>query len=268
MKSSKIGDLLERWHCPQRGRGVGLLFVWLLVTQPATAADFLIDDTVAANPTSYGIVFDTIDASITVNSGNFVLNISGPSPMLLVRYLTIKPKQRWKHLIIDATNVAVSLSGPNGEQLLSFVPVSGVQTFDISDKTAARNGEVLTMTLVPFMGNQINSIRLTYEGTASLLCYPSPWTPGKGNLQLSYELEDDARVNLRIYDNTGRMVAVIRDEELLSGKQYAKQNDSWQGRTLSGSLAASGVYHAVVQVKYLRQDYSSYESRFRFVIAR
>jgi len=45
-------------------------------------------------------------------------------------------------------------------------------------------------------------------------------------------------VNLRVFDLMGRLIATLVDEEESEGEHETE----WNGRTVNGSVAASGVY--------------------------
>ena len=65
--------------------------------------------------------------------------------------------------------------------------------------------------------------------------YPNPFNP---STRIVFELRESARVELSIYDVSGRKVAVLADKDMEAGRYGI----SWHGRTSGGAVAASGVY--------------------------
>jgi aminopeptidase N len=69
---------------------------------------------------------------------------------------------------------------------------------------------------------------------------PNPFNP---RVTLRYELAHSGPAKLVIYDQRGRRVRVLLDQELPAGSGSA----TWDGRDDAGKLAASGVYSVVLQ---------------------
>jgi hypothetical protein len=69
---------------------------------------------------------------------------------------------------------------------------------------------------------------------------PNPFNP---STEIRFEVPIPAHVSLRIYDVTGRLVAVLVDGELPAGTHSAH----WDGFDKNGVPAASGVYYARVE---------------------
>lgn len=74
--------------------------------------------------------------------------------------------------------------------------------------------------------------------------YPNPFGPGvdkaaSATTQIPFSLRQAGRVQLAVFDLTGRRIKV-----LLSGQQSAgRQTRNWDGRTADGRLLPSGVYY-------------------------
>jgi hypothetical protein len=71
------------------------------------------------------------------------------------------------------------------------------------------------------------------------LALPSP-NPSKDRVELQYEMPRAARVTLRIYDVSGRVVATVLDSDRPAGIHGA----SWDGRDAVGGRVGAGVYFA------------------------
>ena len=66
--------------------------------------------------------------------------------------------------------------------------------------------------------------------------WPNPFNP---TTTISYDLQEASRVNLRIYDVSGRMVRVLRDGVL---EQAGRRQAVWDARDGTGRMVSSGVY--------------------------
>jgi hypothetical protein len=71
--------------------------------------------------------------------------------------------------------------------------------------------------------------------TAIGAVYPNPFNP---STRIAFTVAKRARIEMAIYDITGRRIAVLLGEEMEPGRYEV----SWDGRTVSGAVAASGVY--------------------------
>ena len=71
----------------------------------------------------------------------------------------------------------------------------------------------------------------------TLVNYPNPFRPPTATT-IAYELPAPAHVRLAVYDVSGRLVRVLQDGQVGSGKQAA----AWDGTCEDGMRAASGVY--------------------------
>lgn len=65
--------------------------------------------------------------------------------------------------------------------------------------------------------------------------YPNPFNP---DTYISYQLPENARVKLKIYNITGQLVKVLVDE-LQKGGYY---NIKWNGKDDKGNIVGSGLY--------------------------
>jgi flagellar hook assembly protein FlgD len=65
--------------------------------------------------------------------------------------------------------------------------------------------------------------------------YPNPLNP---MTRLEYGLAAPARVSLRVYDASGRLVRALVEADRAAGRHA----ELWDGRDASGRLVASGIY--------------------------
>jgi hypothetical protein len=75
---------------------------------------------------------------------------------------------------------------------------------------------------------------------AALRAYPNPFNP---LTNISFRVEKDARVSLRIYDVHGRLVRTLIDEMMVVGPKRL----TWDGRDDLGRAMASGAYYLRLQ---------------------
>ena len=68
--------------------------------------------------------------------------------------------------------------------------------------------------------------------------YPNPFLIGDRETAIAYSLAAPVRAKLRIFDATGRLVAVLVNAELPTGEHLA----TWDGRTVRGETAPAGTY--------------------------
>jgi len=77
-----------------------------------------------------------------------------------------------------------------------------------------------------------NLVPLKYELSQN---YPNPFNP---TTQIQFEIPENQKVTLTVYDILGRNICTIVNSEMNAGK-YTK---IWDGRDNSGSEVASGIY--------------------------
>jgi len=84
------------------------------------------------------------------------------------------------------------------------------------------------------------TLRTAPHKTRLLANYPNPFNP---ETWIPFELADDAKVNIQIYDVTGRLVRTLDLGRRPAG-HYADQSAAayWDGRNSSGERVASGMY--------------------------
>lgn len=77
--------------------------------------------------------------------------------------------------------------------------------------------------------------------------YPNPFNP---RTQFNYSLTHAGHVSIEIYDMKGRLIQRLTDEDKSAGRYTA----TWNGRSLNGTLAASGTYLYVLKVDGQQMD--------------
>ena len=70
---------------------------------------------------------------------------------------------------------------------------------------------------------------------ALLQNYPNPFNP---TTTIKFDLPDNSKIKLSIYNSLGQLVRVLVDKELPAGHHQAV----WDGRDFNGSVLASGLY--------------------------
>lgn len=92
------------------------------------------------------------------------------------------------------------------------------------------------------------------DGVSSLRAYPNPFNP---SVQIAFTTQSSARVEARIYDPAGRLVATLASRLLPAGKHTM----AWDGNDRDGRPVASGVY-------FLRVRAAAKESSLKLVLVR
>jgi len=75
-------------------------------------------------------------------------------------------------------------------------------------------------------------------------CWPNPYVPQRGKLGVAFEIPDGPegsilkKTRVAVFDVTGRMIAVLLDDRVLSGSRFA----SWDGTDSEGNTVAAGIY--------------------------
>jgi flagellar hook assembly protein FlgD len=82
--------------------------------------------------------------------------------------------------------------------------------------------------------------------------YPNPFNP---TTTIQYDLPEDSRVRLTVYDIQGRVVAVISDGVQPAGFRFV----IWNGRDVRGLPAAAGIY-------FLRLDTPSFHDTRKMIL--
>ena len=70
---------------------------------------------------------------------------------------------------------------------------------------------------------------------------PNPFNPVNEELEIVYEVPEDTRVTIKIYDAADRLVSIpVQGQQRISGQSYC---DRWDGRRFDGNYAANGTYY-------------------------
>ena len=80
--------------------------------------------------------------------------------------------------------------------------------------------------------------------------YPSVPNPSTGVIAITYDLPEAAKIDLVVYDATGRVVCRLAEGRLeQAGRRYA----SWDGRNAHGVSVSPGVYFCELRAGSFRQ---------------
>jgi len=78
--------------------------------------------------------------------------------------------------------------------------------------------------------------------------YPNPFKAGKQETTIRYELEEDAKVTISIYDLLGQLVRRIElAKGTTNGGKQGTNTVPWNGKNERGRVVANGGYHCVVE---------------------
>lgn len=96
--------------------------------------------------------------------------------------------------------------------------------------------------------------------------YPNPFHPGEAPTTIAYKLNENARVTLKIYTLTGKLVLLREFTEGLIGGQVGLNEYRWDGRNGDGSFVASGGY--IVAVEAVRNGQTIHTMRRKVAVVR
>jgi hypothetical protein len=91
-------------------------------------------------------------------------------------------------------------------------------------------------------------VTVTVPRFADARLHPAAPNPFRHDTNIAFEIPAAGRVQARVYDVTGALVAVLADNEFPAGMTRL----NWDGRDKSGAAAASGVYF--VRMNYGKQS--------------
>jgi len=126
--------------------------------------------------------------------------------------------------VIDFQDNPVLVSDGSGGALVAWQDHRNRFDYDIYAQRVNMNGDVTGAE-----GPEAPS------GTFLAQNVPNPFNPAT---RIAFGLERPARVSLRIYDVSGRLVRTLVDAQLGEGRHEA----FWDGKDASGAAAASGIY--------------------------
>lgn len=86
----------------------------------------------------------------------------------------------------------------------------------------------------------LGGIKEQYENVMNLTLYPNP---SAGDITVSFDLDKPSDVSLKIYDQQGQLIRVLKEEKMDSGFKSI----IWNAMDMSGSRVTSGSYILVVE---------------------
>jgi hypothetical protein len=119
---------------------------------------------------------------------------------------------------------------------------SGIGVYQFSDPS-----KPVAVSAVTGQSFPMNSGTGTISGTAEKLSfstYPNPFRPGTKAL-LSFYLNSDSTVTIKIYDLAGRVVRTIMENNILPAG--ARETDFWDGKDNNGRTVLAGTYLAKIE---------------------
>lgn len=102
-----------------------------------------------------------------------------------------------------------------------------------------------------YFGNMKSGIASIQEADfeLSFRVYPSPYNPENGPAVISYYLEEDSKVTIRLFTPEGRPVFTVCEARIASAG--LQSSDKWDGRNSSSVKVRSGVYICVIEAEPL-----------------
>ena len=90
---------------------------------------------------------------------------------------------------------------------------------------------------------QLSSTGVPDQANIGAVLSQSMPNPFRSSTQIRFELEERGPVTLKVYDVSGRMVADLAGGDLAAGSHVVR----WDGKTVQGTQAPSGIYRYVLQ---------------------
>jgi len=145
---------------------------------------------------------------------------------------------------IAEVSVAWTVSGGIG----TLSPAAGITTTFTATTPgvgviAAAQGSLIqgvtgVITVSPATQVDSNSLAGAPQNFQLLQNYPNPFQAGIAATQIRYELPINSSIKISIYNVSGQLIRVLFDGRQNAGRYAA----TWDGRTIDGRLAPSGVY--------------------------
>ena len=207
----------------------------------------------------------------TSSSQSYFYVASTTNNQLEITGLSLKEGFTWQavNISIISGSATLNIKDSTGTTILNSTTISSTQSINISQTESAKRGRALIFSITfNSTSTQLASLSVSFNGGGVYL-YPSPYNISNGRASISYDLGNDAIVSLKIFDNRGRLVKTIYDNQSISAKSTLKQLESWDGRNDRGNKVASGVYTLYIEVKFLSTTNgtsSDYNNTFRFVV--
>lgn len=217
--------------------------------------------TTAAAPLSAQTTLSVVRES----EGTFAVSLNNSEPVAAVQFTissssNISLNEPRKSGRIAGPEWTFSYNRKNDSTINVVVFSTGTEKLEIGSGSlvafslTVRSGSVisrLSLTRIVLSSPNAQSIATSinnFEWTASFAenpislqqNFPNPFNP---TTTIPYRLERDSRVNLSIYDMTGRMVKTIVDQSQGAGAHSA----SWNSTDEGGQLVPSGVYFVRLQ---------------------
>ncbi len=160
------------------------------------------------------------------------------------------PEGHTWYLTVDSDLATATISFPELAQLpagfmAELIDTKYRQTYPVTASTRIRVRNIaagepkrfaLMVGTAAFLGREADNIEILAPQTSLLLSnYPNPFNP---TTQMRYQLADDGRVNLIVYDILGRKVRTLVNKYQPAGF-YELQ---WNGKNDAGNETASGIY--------------------------
>lgn len=154
---------------------------------------------------------------------------------------TTEPTAPMSQYRISQTQIEADRTGTDWRDLYEFIDTEVKEEanyayqLSVHFKTgAALKSQLFTVMVQPI----IKSSRLLQN-------YPNPFNP---ETWIPYELKQDAKVSIRIYNVSGQLIRTLDLGYQAKGRYISRQKAAyWDGRNQHGERAASGVYFYAIQ---------------------
>ncbi|MHB9093375.1 MAG: FlgD immunoglobulin-like domain containing protein [Eubacteriales bacterium] len=201
-----------------------------------TAAPTITGLTVSQNPLKIGVAYQNFKFTLSKNASvtTKVVDSAG-TPVKTVT--NAEPR--------NGGSVTISWDGTNDAG--SYVPegtyTGVINAVDNYGKTS---------------GDQIISFVAGYQPAVnSAAVAPNPYSPGKGNATISYNISNNALVTVKILSGTTSLVTLVNNQNLPAGDQSV----TWDGKDGTGNVLGDGTY--TLQVTAVSPTVSTFSSTLK-----
>jgi len=249
-----------------------LIFIHVIflgsILSSLTAGSFTFD---SGSYTSSGIAYNTSTAWDDNTGAGF--SATATDGVLAITGFKIRKNQKWKTLSITHTagdySFEVLTSGGQVVYSSGLIGAATTVPLDLSSYYAIENSSSFQLELtLTNTTTRVTTISVTYSDN-SVICYPAPYVISSGTMSIAYDLPSAGKVTINIYDNGGRLVKNILNEDYQSAKLSRFDNKAtWNGVSTTGRTVATGVYTVVVEVTFLGGSETNYLTTFRVLVVR
>ncbi len=162
-------------------------------------------------------------------------------------YLSISYSDADNNGFVDNTDIAE-------EKLRIFVLNEKRKEFElVKGSVVYKDGNYVKVPLTHFSIYALMGWYQPENFEESVMAYPNPVIAGRQNVKIKFYLEKDAKVTIKIFTPTGKLVKTLVDGEVYSGGKLYDGEDAivWDCTNENGRIVVVGTYIIYVKAEYL-----------------